>query len=96
LQQWHLEGLDKDLHKVFFYLDVDTSSGFIQQPHKHPQCITALIDHPKATQCHQCLDVKIDNRKIPPLSHYDVFFDAQILPHGLHPNLHHHPTQQHH
>jgi hypothetical protein len=39
---------------------------------------------PEATQCHQCLDVEVDNRKIQPLSHCDVFYDAQILPHGFH------------
>jgi hypothetical protein len=30
------------------------------------------------------------------LSHCDAFFDAQIFLHGLHPNPHQHPAQQHH
>ncbi len=51
-------------------------SDFVQQPHKHPQCIAATIGHPEVMQCHQCLDVEVDNRKIWPLSHYDAFFDA--------------------
>jgi hypothetical protein len=59
-----VKGLDRDLHEIVFYSSVDTSSSFIQQPHKHPQCIVALIDHPEATHGHQCLDVEIDNCKI--------------------------------
>jgi hypothetical protein len=79
-----------------FYSSADTSSGFVQQPHKHPQCIIALISHPEVTQCHHCFNVEVDNRKIWPLSHCDAFYDAQILPHGLHPNLHQHLAKQHH
>jgi hypothetical protein len=87
---------DRNLHEVFSDLGADTSSSFVQQSHKHPQCIVASIDHPKAMQCHQCLDVEVNNHKIRPLSHCNAFFNAQILPHGLHPNRHQHPTQQHH
>jgi hypothetical protein len=94
--RWCPEGLDRDLHEAFSNLGVDTSSDFVQQPHKHPQCIVASIGHLEATQCHQCLDIEIDNRKIQPLSHCDAFFDVQIFPHGLHPNPHQHLTQQHH
>ncbi len=82
--------------KFFSDSGVDMSSEFVQHPHKHPQCIIATMGHPKAMQCHQCLDVEVNNHKIRPLSHYDAFFNAQILLHGLHPNPHQHPTQQHH
>jgi len=92
MQQWCPEGLDRYLHKVFSNSSTDTSSSFVQQPHKHPQCIVASIGHPEATQCNQCLNVEVDNRKIWPLSHCDAFFDVQILPHGFHPNPHQHPT----
>jgi hypothetical protein len=51
------DGVMKTLIEIcmkFFFSDLgtDTSSGFVQQSHKHPQCIAALIGHPKATQCH--------------------------------------------
>jgi hypothetical protein len=49
---WRPTGLDRDLHEAFFYSGANTSSGFVQQPHKHPQRIVASIGHPKATQCH--------------------------------------------
>ncbi len=93
MQRWRLEGVDKDSREVFFDLGAGTSSDFVRQLHKHTQCIDALIGHLEATQCYQCLDVEVNNHKIPPLSHCNTFFEAQILPHGLHPNLH---QQQHH
>ncbi len=76
MQRWHPRGLNRDLHEVFSDSSADTSSNFVRQSHKHPQCIIALIGHPKATQHHQCLDVEVDNRKIWPLSHCDAFYDA--------------------
>ncbi len=91
-----LKALIENYMKFFSDSGANTSSGFVQQPHKHPQCIVASTSHPKAMQCHQCLDVEVDNRKIRPLSHCDAFFDAQILLHGFHPNPHQHLAQQHH
>ncbi len=82
--------------KFFFDSSLDTSSGFVRQPHKHPQCIVALISDPEVCQCHRCLNVEVNNCKIRPMSHYDAFYDAQILPHGLHPNPQRHPTKEHH
>jgi hypothetical protein len=81
------------LHEAFSDSSADTSSDFVRQPHKHPQCIAASIGHPETMQCHQCLDVEVNNHKIWPLSHCDAFFDVQILSHGLHPNSHQHPAQ---
>jgi hypothetical protein len=84
------------LREAFYDSGVDTSSDFVRKLHKHPQCIVTSIRHPKAMQCHQFLDVEVNNHKIWPLSHCDAFYDAQILPHGLHPNPHQHLTKQHH
>ncbi len=93
MQQWHSKGLDRDLHKKNSDSGENMSSAFVRQLHKNPQCIVASIGHPEATQCHQCFVVKVNNRQIRPLSHCNVFFDVQILPHGLLPNPHQDPAQ---
>jgi hypothetical protein len=90
------DGVLKALIKIYTKLSdlgADTSSDFVRQLHKHPQCIAASIGHLEATQCYQCLDVEVDNRKIQPLSHCDAFYDAQIPLHGLQPNPHQHPAK---
>jgi hypothetical protein len=47
-----LKALIEICMKLFSDLSADTSSDFVRQLHKHPQCIVASIGHPEATQCH--------------------------------------------
>jgi hypothetical protein len=101
LQRWCPEGLDRIYTELLLIqVQIPQAILFDSRISIHnvllPQCIATSIGHLKVTQCHQCFDVEVDNRKIQPLSHSDAFYDVQILPHGLHPNLHQHPTKQHH